>query len=54
MSVIAAVVETTMVMALEAEAVEQQLQKQKWWRGGNRNIGSGGGNIEAAEPVAEK
>ncbi len=51
---IAAVVETMVVMALETEAVVRQQQKQKRWHGSNENRGSGGGNIEAVEPAAEK
>ncbi len=54
MSVIAAVAETMVAMALETEAVVQWQQKQNQWRSGDGNRGSGGGNIEAAELAAEK
>ncbi len=54
MLVIAAVVETTVAMALEIEAVARRQRKQKGWHGGNRNRSSGGGNREATEPAAEK
>jgi hypothetical protein len=50
--VIADVAETTVAMASETEAVAWQQWKHKQGHDGNGNRGSGGENIEVAEPVA--